>query len=108
MGYTTTKYTDNTLVDRNFALASLQLAGKYQIDDVYLLSTLIIDGFLVYYPSVENAGEDWIFRSNVNFTVPLFDFLSIKLSVNHINDSNPNPNVGNNKTTTNLLFGVNF
>lgn len=108
LGYATTRYTDDTLFDRNFAVASLQLAGKYQIDDVALLSTLIVDGFLVYYPSLENPNEDWIFRSNINFTVPLFDFLSIKLSVNHINDSNPNPNVGNNKTTTNLLFGVNF
>ena len=44
----------------------------------------------------------------VNFTVPLFDFLSVKLAFNLINDSNPNPDVGNNKTTTKLLFGVDF
>lgn len=108
LGYAFTRYTDETLEEREFSVAAMQLYGKYQIDDIALISTLIVDGFLVYYPSLEHADEDWIFRSNVNFTVPLFDFLSVKLSVNHINDSNPNPNVGNNKTTTNLLFGINF
>jgi hypothetical protein len=47
-------------------------------------------------------------RGNLNFTVPLFDFFSIKLAFDFINDSNPDPNVGNNKTTTKLLFGVDF
>ena len=108
LGYATTNYTEDTLENRDFSVAALQLAGKYQMDDLFLLSTLIVDGFLVYYPSLENPQDDWIFRSNINFTVPLFDFLSVKLSINHINDSNPNPDVGNNKTTTNLLFGVNF
>jgi hypothetical protein len=73
-----------------------------------MINTLILDGFLVYYPSIENPNQDWIFRSNLNFTVPLFDFLSVKLAFNLINDSNPNPDVGNNKTTTKLLFGVKF
>jgi len=108
LGYAVTNYTDDTLENKEFTVAALNLAGKYQIDDVALISTLIVDGFIVYYPSLEDPKDEWIFRSNINFTVPLFDFLSIKLSVNYINDSNPNPDVGNNKTTTNLLFGVNF
>lgn len=108
VGYAFTEYTDEELGEKDFSVAALQLYGKYQMEDVALLNTLIIDGFLVYYPSLENANEDWIMRSNVNFTVPLFDFLSVKLSFNYINDSNPNPDVGNNKTTTNLLFGLNF
>ena len=81
---------------------SPKVNGKYQLDDLaILIDTLIIDGFMIYYPSLEDPHEDWIFRSNLNFTVPLFDFLSIKLAFNLINDSNPNPDVGNNKTTTN-------
>ena len=108
IGYATTEYTDNLFPDKNFGVAALQLSGKYQLDDLALLNTLIIDGFVVYYPSLDNPEKDWIFRSNVNFTVPLFDFLSVKLAFNLINDSNPNPDVGNNKTTTKLLFGVDF
>jgi len=108
LAYARTKYTNNRFSDINFPAAALQLNGKYQLDDLAILDTLIIDGFMVYYPSLEDPRKNWIFRSNLNFTVPLFDFLSIKLAFNLINDSNPNPDVGNNKTTTNLLFGVNF
>ncbi len=108
LGYATTRYTDEIYPDKNFAAAAVGLSGKYRMDDVTFINTFIIDGFLLYYPSLENPDEDWIFRSNLNFTIPLFDFLSVKLSLNHINDTNPAPNVGNNKTTTNLLFGLDF
>lgn len=107
-GYVKTHYTDELYPDKNFAAAAIGLNGKYRMDDVPLINTFIIDGFLAYYPSIENTGEDWVFRSNVNFTIPLFDFLSVKLAWNLINDSNPAPTVGNNKTTTKLLFGLNF
>lgn len=107
IGYANTDYTD-AYPDKNFAVAALALSGKYQFDDLAYINTFIIDGFAMYYPSLSDFDEDWIFRSNLTFTVPLFDFLSVKLAINHINDSNPNPDVGNNKTTTKLLFGVDF
>ena len=84
------------------------MSGKYRIDDIAVINTFIVDGFLMYYPSLENLNEDWIFRSNLNFTIPLFDFLSVKLAMNYVNDTNPDPAVGNNKTTTKLLFGLDF
>ena len=108
LGYATTSYTDELYADKNFAVAALKLAGKYQFDDVAYINRFIIDGFLMYYPSLRDMGEDWIFRSNLTFTVPLFDFFSVKLAYNLINDSNPDPSVGNNKTTTKLLFGFDF
>ncbi len=108
VGYARTRYTDGLYPDKNFAAAALGLSGKYRMDDVPFINTFIVDGFMMYYPSIENFGEDWIFRSNLNFTIPLFDFMSVKLTVNHIDDTNPAENVGNNKTTTNLLFGLEF
>ncbi len=108
LGYAATKYTDDLYSDNNFAVAALKLSAKYRIDDVMLINTLIVDGFIMYYPSLENYDEDWISRSNLNFTVPLFDFFSVKLAIDLRNDSNPDPSVGNNKTTTKLLFGVDF
>jgi len=108
LGYATTSYTDKLYADKNFAVAALNLSGKYQFDDVAYINRFIIDGFLMYYPSLSDMSEDWIFRSNLTFTVPLFDFLSVKLAYNLINDSNPDPSVGNNKTTTKLLFGFDF
>ncbi|PHS41684.1 MAG: hypothetical protein COB07_01155 [Sulfurovum sp.] len=108
LGYATTNYTDDIYPDKDFTVAALNLVGKYQFDDVAYINTLIIDGFMYYYPSLENMGEDWIFRSNLTFTVPLFDFLSVNLAYDFINDSNPDPEVGNNKTTTKLFFGFDF
>jgi len=108
LAYVKTSYTDELYDDKKYAAIALGLNGKYRKDDVPIINTFIIDGFLLYYPSLKNTDEEWIFRSNVNFTIPLFDFLSVKLAFNYINDTNPDPSVGNNKTTTNLLFGLQF
>ena len=112
VGYARTRYTvtegEEIYPDNDFAVAALNLTGRYQFDDVAYINTLIIDGFIYYYPSLEDMDEDWIFRSNLTFTVPLFDFLSVKLAYDFINDSNPDPSVGNNKTTTKLYFGFDF
>jgi len=107
IGYATTNYSDE-YTDKKFTVAALNLSGKYQFDDLAYINTFIIDGFVMYYPSLSSMEEDWIFRSNLNFTVPLFDFLSVKLAMDYINDSSPNPSVGNNKTTSKLLFGFDF
>ena len=113
IGYATTSYTntyldDDNYPDKNFAAAALSLAGKYQLDDLAYINTLITKGFLMYYPSLEDMGEDWILRSNLTFSVPLFDFLAIKLAIDWINISNPDRSIGNNKTTTKMLFGFDF
>ena len=108
LAYVVTTYTDGIYADKNFAAGSFNLTGKYQMDDVPYIKRLIVDGFVMYYPSLEHLAEDWVLRSNLTFGVPLFDFFSIKLSIDLRNDSNPDPSVGNNKTTTKLLFGVDF
>jgi len=107
LGYATVDYSDAYL-DKQFSVLALNLFGRYQWDDLPLIKTLITDGFLLYYPSIKAYDQDWIMRSNLNFTVPLFDFFSIKLAFDFVNDSNPNPEVGHNKTTTKLLFGIDF
>ena len=108
LGYVKTKYTGNSYTDKNFLTAALMLKGKYRIDNLSLIDTLITDGFVMYYPSLEDPSADWLTRANLNFTVPIFEFLSIKLALTYVDDSNPDPTVGNNKQTTKLLFGVNF
>ena len=109
LAYVDTDYTeDSKYEDDKFVAAAIALNLHYTITDIALINTLIMDGQVMYYPSIKDFDEDWLLRSNVNFTVPLFDFLSLKLAWSLVNDSNPNPSVGNNKTTTKLLFGVNF
>jgi len=108
VGYARTRYVDDLYQKNDFSVASFKLSGNYRVDDVMLINTLIVDGFVLYFPSLENYDEDWVLRSNLNFTVPLFDFFSVKLKIDYINNSNPDPSVGNNKTTTKLLFGLDF
>ncbi len=108
LAYVATTYSEDLYPDKDFTAGSIGLTGKYQIDDVPFISTLIVDGFLMYYPSLENFSEDWVFRSNLTLGIPLFDFFSVKLSYDLRNDSNPDPSVGNNKTTTKLLLGLDF
>ena len=108
LAYTTTKYTDAEYSDKNFAAWALGLQGNYRIDDLAYINSLIINGQLLYYPRIDDMSADWISRANLNFKVPLFDFFSVKLQFGWINDSNPDPEVGNNKQTSKLLFGLDF
>jgi len=108
LAYVSTTYTDSLYPDKSFGAASLNLTGKYRKDDVPYINKLLIDGYIMYYPSLEDLAEDWVLRSNLTFGIPLFDFFSVKLSFDFKNDSNPDPSVGNNKVTTKLLFGLDF
>jgi len=108
MAYAMTEYTGDTYLDNDFVAAAFGLTGNYHLENVAYINSLIIDGRILYFPSIEEMGKDWIFRSNLNFTIPLFDFFSVKFAFEWINDSNPDPNVGNNKQTSKLLFGLDF
>jgi len=108
LAYAMTEYTDNAYPDKDFAAAALKLEGKYQFEDISVIKTLILSGLIMYFPSLEDTGEDWIGRAKLTLSVPIFDFFSIRLSQDWINYSNPDPEVGNNKTTTKLLFGLDF
>jgi len=109
LAYVWTKYTDNTLYeDSSYTAAALGLTGEYKIEDVYLINKVVIDGRIMYFPSLSDPNEDWLTRANLGFTVPVYEFFTTKLSFDYINDSNPDPSIGNNKTTTNLMFGFEF
>jgi len=108
LAHTTTSYTQEQYQEKIFTAGALNLSGEYLLDDLAYINSLIVNGFVMYYPSLTDIKDDWILRSNLSLTVPLFDFLSVKFAINYTNDSNPDPSVGNNKTTTNLLFGFDF
>lgn len=109
LAYTSTRYVDDKRYpDKKYTAAAIGLNGRFQVDDFIYLNSLILDGMLMYYPSLDVWGKDWIFRANAGITIPLFEFFSVKLIYSMINDSNPDVAVGNNKTTTKLLFGFDF
>jgi len=109
LAYVRSRYVDEMLYpEKKFAAAAIALSGKFQADDFLYMNSVIFDGFLMYYPSITNLAEDWIFRANAGITIPLFEFFSVKFLYTLSNDSNPDPTVGNNKSTTKLLFGFDF
>jgi len=109
LGYASTKYMDKARYpDKKFTAASIGISGRYQIDDFMYLNSVILHGFMIYYPSIDHSGDEWIFRANAGLTIPLSEFFSVNLLYTLINDSNPDPAVDNNKDTTKLLFGFDF
>ena len=109
LAYVWTRYSeDNIYPDSRYVAAVLGLNGKYTFNDVMYVETLTVDGRYIYYPSLENFGEEWISRANMGLTVPLYEFLTMRFDFLWINDSTPDPSIGNNKTQTNLMFGVDF
>jgi hypothetical protein len=69
---------------------------------------IYLDVDLLYMPSIDASFDDWLFRSVVDFTVPLFGPVALKLLLTDVNDNNPSPDVGNNKFTTSIALSLEF
>jgi hypothetical protein len=67
-----------------------------------------LDVDLLYMPSITPFADDWLYRSFVDFTVPLFDPMALKLLLTNVNDDNPSPDVGNNKFTATMALSLEF
>ena len=79
------------------------IGGRYDFGNgIYL------DIDLLYMPSITPFADDWLFRSFVEFTVPLFDPIALKLLLANVNDDNPSPDVGNNKFTATMALSLEF
>ena len=79
------------------------LGGRYDFGKGIYLN---VD--FLYMPSIASFGDDWLFRSFLDFTVPLFDPLALKLLLANVNDDNPSPDVGNNKFTATMALSLEF
>ena len=109
LAYVATTYSDTIIDSKDFTAMSLNLKGEYKIEEVPYVNNILVNGFVMYYPSIDSEfANDWVLRSNLTLSLPVFEFFSIKLAFDLRNDSNPDPSVGNNKTTSRMLFGVNF
>jgi hypothetical protein len=79
------------------------LSGRYDFD-----KGIYLDVDFLYMPSIDPPFDDWLFRSFVDFTVPLFDPIALKLLLANVNDDNPSPDVGNNKFTATMALSLEF
>ncbi len=97
-GWVYNEYSD-PVDDRNFAALHLGIEGSYEFKGGSLLR-----GEAAYWPDLTDPGDDWLFRSELSFTVPVWDPISVRGTIININDNNPTRDTGNNKFET--LFGV--
>jgi hypothetical protein len=63
---------------------------------------------MLYMPQISDPKENWLFRAELEFTVPIFDPIAVKLRLTNTNDNNPTPEVGNNKFNAALLASLVF
>lgn len=100
-GYVYEEFTD--LGSNEYAAVYIGLEGRYSFRSYFV--TLLR---LLYMPGFGDVGEDHLFRAELEFSVPITQVLAMKLRFTQVNDNNPSPDVGNNKTTSNLLLSFGF
>ena len=87
----------------SFVSLYLGLSGSYDFGQ-----GIILAGAVLYMPKIPGPTENWLFRTELDFTVPIFDPIAVKLRLTNTNDNNPTPEVGNNKFTAALLVSLVF
>jgi hypothetical protein len=89
--------------DNTFPSGLLGLEGRYEFE-----SGIEVGGRMFYYPGIPDPDEDWLYRTELYLTIPLFDPIAMKLRFTNVNDNNPTPDVGTNKATTTLGLSLRF
>ncbi len=59
-------------------------------------------------PSILHVRNSWLFRLNMSLMFPLSDMFALKFSLKNVADNNPEPDIGNNKITTNFALSFTF
>jgi hypothetical protein len=79
------------------------IGGRYEFT-----KGIYIDVDILYMPSIAPLADDWLFRGFLDFTVPVFEPLALKILLANVNDDNPSPDVGNNKFTATMALSLEF
>jgi putative salt-induced outer membrane protein YdiY len=100
-GYVYEEFTD--LGSNEYAAVYFGLDARYAFRSYFI--TLLR---LQYMPGIQDIDENWLFRAELEFSIPITQVLAMKLRFTQVNDNNPSPDVGNNKFTSNLLLSFGF
>ncbi len=87
----------------SYASAYFGVEGLYEFSN-----GLVLAGNILYMPDISDPGQNWLFRWRIDFSVPIYDPLALRLRVREENDNNPDPAVGDNKFTTTLALVFRF
>lgn len=96
-------------VDKNdYGAVFMGISAQDHLKNVWLVRELILTGDIFYMPSFSDPREDWLSRMTFGIEIPISSMLSMKWIYRVVNDDNPVPEVGNNKTTTNLNLSMKY
>ena len=82
--------------------------AEYEFKDVWLINRVLFGAQFFYMPGVKDLKEDWLLRYSVTASIPISKSLVLKMVGREVTDSNPAPEVGNNKFTFDLYLSLNF
>ena len=96
-------------VEKNdYGAVFMGIGAKDHLKNIWLVREMILTGDIFYMPSFSDPQKDWLSRMTFGIEIPISTMLSMKWIYRIVNDDNPVPEVGNNKTTTNLNLSVKY
>jgi len=116
-GYVYESFIGSTDADTNITRPSsinkyvaglLGIDGEYEIEDVVLINRILLGAHLFYMPGARTYDKNWLLRYSITATLPLSKSLALKIVARDITDSNPAPEVGNNKFTFDLYLSLRY
>lgn len=69
---------------------------------------LLWRGNMLYMPSIGYSPQTWLFRARTSLTIPLSQMVALRFSITDVDDDNPEPDIGNNKITTDFGMSLLF
>jgi len=99
---------ESVVHNNDYSAAFVGVSAKDHLKNLWLVKELILSGNVFYMPSFKDPGGDWLSRMTFTIEIPINSMLSLKWVYRIVNDDNPVPEVGNNKTTTDIYFSMHY
>ncbi len=91
-----------------YGAAFVGIDARYRISGLSFLDGVLLEENLFYMPGIADPHEQWLFRNTTAVSFPIGKSLAFKMVMRNVNDDNPSPDVGNNKTTFDLYLSLQF
>jgi len=82
--------------------------AEYEVADLVIIKRIVFGANFFYMPGIRNLKENWLLRYSISASIPLSKALSLRMISREVSDSNPAPEVGNNKFTFDLYLSLRF
>ena len=106
--YTDEKGQPGTVNKKDYGAAFIGISAKDHLKNIWLVKEVILSGNIFYMPAFQNPDAGWLSRMKFVIEVPVSTMLSLKGVYRIVNDDNPVPTVGDNKTTTDIYLSVKY